>query len=174
MLGAGANLSAFEHNQLYLNIEGTEFINASFASGSDIDSDSRSVIPADFDKDGATDLLIASVGGGPLRLFRNQIPIGRNTRVRLELAGSKSNRLGIGARVIFHCGGRQIVRDLFPANGFAGQASDDWLIGLGSSLRIDRMSVRWPSGKTQNYVNLPVNCGIRLYEEHLNYETSDL
>ena len=33
------------------------------------DSDSRSVVAADFNRDGAVDLLVGSVGGGPMRLF---------------------------------------------------------------------------------------------------------
>ncbi len=120
----GDNLSAYERKRLYLNLGGKSFLDASFASRADIDSDSRSVVAADFDGDGAPDLLVGSVGGGPLRLFRNQFP--RTThRVRIELIGTRSNRLDVGARVVAQCGGGQIVRDLFLVNGGMGVGSED-------------------------------------------------
>ena len=74
LMSEGVNLSAYERNRLFFNHEGREFIDLSYQSGADIDSDSRSAIAADFDRDGDLDLLVASVGGGPLRLFMNQIP----------------------------------------------------------------------------------------------------
>ena len=61
----GENLSAFERNCLFMNLDGQAFIDGSFASGADIDSDSRSVIATDMNADGAIDLLVGSVGGGP-------------------------------------------------------------------------------------------------------------
>ena len=59
----GGNLSAFEPNRLFLNTGDNAFLDASFASSANIDSDSRSVVAADFDRDGAPDLLVGSVGG---------------------------------------------------------------------------------------------------------------
>ena len=85
MPGSGMNLSAFERNRLFLNVDGSSYIEASFAAQADIESDSRSVVAADFDRDGAEDLLVGSVGGGPLRLFLNRFD--RAARVRLELVG---------------------------------------------------------------------------------------
>ena len=49
MIGEGKNLSAYERNRVFLNTgEGIDFLDASFASAADIDSDSRSAIVADF------------------------------------------------------------------------------------------------------------------------------
>ena len=151
---SGNNLSAFERNCLFLSCDGQDFVDASFTSGADIDSDSRSVIAADFDGDSAVDLLVGSVGGGPLRMFRNNCPQGRV--LRLKLQGTHSNRPAIGARVIVRCGSRQIVRDLFPANGFMGQSpAHEMLIGLGDSEQADEVIIRWPSGREQRLENIP-------------------
>ena len=114
------NLSAYEPNRLFVNVDGRRFADLSHQSGTDIDSDSRSAVVGDFDNDNDPDLLVGSVGGGPLRLFQNTIPQ-MGSRVRLQLVGVTSNRQAIGSRVIAQCDGRQIVRDLFPANGFMGQ-----------------------------------------------------
>ncbi len=118
---SGENLSAFERNRLFLNHGGLQFVDASFVSGVDIDSDSRAVIAADFNGDAKPDLLVGSAGGGSLRLFENQIKNG-NRHLRLKLIGADSNRPGIGSRIEVTAGGRRIRRSLFPDNGFSGQA----------------------------------------------------
>jgi hypothetical protein len=159
------NLSSFERNRTFLNLDGTSFIDVSFASGADIDSDSRSVVAADFNLDGATDLLVGSVGGGSLRLFLNRFPKANSSRIRLE--GSGSNRAGIGARLTATVEGRKLVRDLFPQNGFMGQGPAEIILGLGDAKVIDRLEVRWPSGKTQVYDNLAANRYFLLKEDSL-------
>jgi len=163
MPSAGANLSAYERNRLFLNVGKQGFLNASFASRADIDSDSRSVVAADFDGDGAPDLLVGSSGGGSLRLFRNRFPR-TSHRVRMNLVGVTSNRMAIGTRVIAHCGDRQIVRDLFTPNGCMGQGPPEMILGLGTATTIDRLSVRWPTGRVQEFRNLPVDCRITIRE----------
>ncbi len=159
----GNNLSAYERNRMYLNRNGTEFLDASFASNTDIDSDSRSAIAADFDRDGHVDLFVGSSGGGPLRLFSNQFPRTHH-RVRLVLEGSDSNRAGIGSRITLQCGDRQIVRDVFLHNGCLGMSPADLIVGVGDATTIDRLTVRWPTGKAQSFENLPVDAHITLTE----------
>jgi hypothetical protein len=170
---SGNNLSAFERNRVFLNIDGTSFLDASFASGADIDSDSRAVVPADFNNDGAPDLLVGSVGGGPLRLFLNRFPQ-RGHRVRIDLVGVESNRPAIGARVIAHVGGRQIVRDVWPTNGGVGQAPVELILGVGQAEKIDRLTVRWPSGKLQEFRDLRVDSRIEITEGRSEIVVADL
>ena len=170
LMSEGVNLSAYERNRLFFNHEGREFIDLSFQSGADIDSDSRSAIAADFDRDGDLDLLVASVGGGPLRLFRNQIPSdGKSVRVLLE--GTKSTRLGGGARLQIEAGSRRIVRDVFPANGLMGQHPTEAVIGVGAVNEIDRLLVHWPSGHTQIFQNVPVGGTLQIREDATNYQS---
>lgn len=164
------NISAYEENCLFLNMRGGRFMNVSFASQVDIDSDSRSVVAADFDRDGACDLLVGSDGGGPLRLFRNQFPA-TSHHVRVRLVGVRSNRAAIGSRVILECGQDRIVRDLFPANGFQGQGPAELLIGTGTASRIDRLTVRWPTGETQEFSNLNSDAEITITEGETEFQT---
>ena len=168
----GDTLSAFERTRMFLNRPGQPFLDVSFASGADIDSDSRSVIAADFDGDAAIDLLVGSVGGGPVRLFRNRLDQG--SRVRIELVGTNSNVAGIGSRVTLTCGSRRIIRDAFPANGFMGSGSADLLIGLGAASRIDTLTVRWPDGHTQQFRDLPTDTRITIKEDQATPEVAPL
>ena len=169
MPSKGDNLSAYETNCVYLNVDGTRFLDVSFASAANLDSDSRSVIVGDFDRDRAPDLLVASVGGGPLRLFLNRFP-DQHHRVDLNLRGVESNRAAIGSRVIVEAGGKTIVRDLFPANGFMGQSPARLNVGIGTAEEIEKLTIRWPNGKTQVFQNVPVDCEITLLEGAENYQ----
>ncbi|MDG1874229.1 MAG: ASPIC/UnbV domain-containing protein [Mariniblastus sp.] len=164
----GENLSAFERNKLFINVDGQKFIDGSFASSTDIDSDSRSVIGCDIDRDGAQDLLVASAGGGSLRVFSNQLL--QNNRIEIRLRGVKSNRPGIGARLTAHCGDKQIVRDLFPTNGFMGIGPAAAWIGLGQAEKIDKLMIRWPAGETQELTDLDANQSIRIRENSREIE----
>jgi hypothetical protein len=164
MIRDGDNLSAYERNRVFLNTgAGDGFLDASFASVANIDSDSRSAIIADFDRDGWPDLLVGSVGGGPLRLFLNNVER-TNNRVVIELVGTTSNQPAVGSRVILHCGETQIVRDLFKANGHHDQSPGSLLVGVGEAGKIDQLDVRWPNGVHQVFKDLPVNSRIELTE----------
>jgi len=165
----GDNLSAYESNKLFLNVDGKQFLNASFASLADIDSDSRSVMVGDFDGDRAPDLLVGSVGGGPLRLFLNRFP-GEHHRINITLQGVESNRSAIGARATIEAGGRMIVRDHFAANGFMGQSPARLTVGVGSARRIEKLTIRWPTGRLQVFHDLPVDCDVVIVEGTEEFE----
>ena len=144
---SGDNLSAFEKNRLFFNAgEAQKFLDVSFDSGVDIDSDSRSVIATDFNGDRKPDLLVSSVGGGPLRLFQNNIE-NKNRFVSLNLQPSKGSF--IGTRVIVETDSHRIIRDLFPHNGCLGQAPSDTSIGIPANVEIQAIHVRWPDGSDQ-------------------------
>ncbi|MDG1894389.1 MAG: CRTAC1 family protein [Fuerstiella sp.] len=168
----GHNLSAYERNRMYLNVGGREFIDASRFSSADIDADSRSVVTADFDRDGRTDLLVGSVGGGPLRLFLNRLPANTNS-IRLQFSGTESNRPAIGARCKLTCGARTIVRDLFASNGCMGQGPPEMLIGIGAATKADRLEVRWPGGQTQIWHDVPAGVSFRCVEQSSTKSPSD-
>lgn len=140
------NLSAFERNRLFLNTgQGKRFIDASFNSGANIDSDSRSVIATDINLDGKPDLLVGSVGGGPLRLFLNQVKTD-NRFLRLQLPEYSGS--WVGTRIILHTSSHLIYRDLFPVNACLAQAPINTTFGIPAGTTVNRASIRWPNGKT--------------------------
>jgi hypothetical protein len=143
----GHNLSAFERNRAFLNVRGQHFLDISHLTGADSDGDGRSVVAADFRNVGLLDLIVRQAGGGPLLLYENRLP--RRHYLEVSLRGRASNRQGVGARLTAVAGGQQQVRELYPANGYYSQAPNRVHFGLGDAPEVDRLTVRWPSGRVQ-------------------------
>ena len=102
-----------------MNVDGKGFLEVSFLSGADNDSDSRSVLALDLKKPGQLDLVVRQVGGGPFKFYENQLP--EASYLKVSLRGVMSNRLGIGAKLKAYVDGQQIVRDLQPINTYRSQ-----------------------------------------------------
>jgi hypothetical protein len=152
IISKGHNLSSYERDRLFLNVSGGDFADVSGLSGADSDGDGRSVVAADFRNDGHLDLLVRQVGGGPLRLFENQFP--RRHFIEVSLRGTKTNRLGIGSRLVLEAGGRKQVREVYPINSFRSQGPIRAHFGLADATRIDRLTIHWPSGEEQELRDL--------------------
>lgn len=148
----GHNLSAYERKRAFLNIGGKAFIDISYLTGADADGDGRSVVAGDFRNDGRLDLVVRQVGGGPVLVFENQFP--KAHYMTVSLRGRKSNRLGIGARLTATVSGRQLTRELYPQNSFRSQMPSRVHFGLGDAAKIDRLTIRWPSGTVQTLEDL--------------------
>jgi hypothetical protein len=148
----GHNLSAYERKRVFLNLQGKEFLDISYLTGADSDGDGRAVVAGDFRNDGRLDLVVRQVGGGPVLLFENQFP--KAHYLTVSLRGTASNRLGIGARLTATVAGRNLTRELYPHNSFRSQMPSRVHFGLGDATRIDRLTVRWPSGAVQNLDDL--------------------
>lgn len=162
------NLSAFERNRTFLNLEGHGFQDISFLTAADNDGDSRAVVAADFRNDGRMELLVRQVGGGPLLLFENHFP--QAHYLKITLRGRKSNRLGIGARVRARVAGSTLVRELYPHNGFASQMASFVHLGLGAETVADQVEILWPSGLKQTLSQVRADQHLVVEEGRDGYE----
>ncbi len=167
------NLSCFERNRVYLNVSdgpGRNFVEISHLTGADSDGDGRCVVAADFRNNGQLDLVVRQAGGGAFLLFENQFP--RRSYLTVSLRGDckpgsvpTSNRQGIGARLVAHLpGGRQVVRDVNPLNSFGSQAPAQVHFGLADATKVDKLTIRWPSGKVQDLTDVAANRHILVEE----------
>lgn len=163
IVNQGHNLSAYERKRAFLNIHGRGFLDMSYLTGADSDGDGRSVVAGDFRNDGRLDLVVRQVGGGPLLLFENRFP--KAHYLTVSLRGRTSNRMGIGARLTAVVAGQQQVRELYPENGFHSQMPSRVHFGLGDSRKIDRLTVRWPSGTVQTFEDLAADRHIVITED---------
>jgi tetratricopeptide (TPR) repeat protein/peroxiredoxin len=133
------------------------FDDVSGSVGLDIDQDDRAFAVLDYDGDGDADLVVYAPRATPqIRVFRNDRPSG-NHSLAIRLAGTKSNRDAIGARVTVDTGETQLVRSLALGSGFLSQHSKELLFGLGAVRHGVKVSVRWPSGDEQTFDDVPVD-----------------
>jgi len=66
--------------------------------------------------------------------------------VSFELAGVKSNRLAIGARLKLVAGGLTQTDEIHSGASYLSQNDVRVHFGLGSATKVDTVEIRWPSG----------------------------
>jgi hypothetical protein len=78
--------------------------------------------------------------------------------------GDRSNRNAIGARVEVEAGGAKQVRFVNGGGSYLSASDRRLLVGLGRADHASRVTVTWPSGRTQVFNNLAGRKGWRLHE----------
>jgi hypothetical protein len=104
----------------------------------------RGLACADFNNDGAPDLLITSTGARA-RLLRNVVP-NRGHWLTVRATDPRLKRDAYGAEVRVRAGGRQWLRLINPAESYLSSGSPRALFGLGKADRIEAVEVTWPDG----------------------------
>ena len=155
----------YQPKTLYLNRGDGTFLDASTMAGPALQKPtvSRGVAFADFDNDGDIDCAIATLNGSP-QLFRNDVPAG-NHWVMFRAVGVKSNRDGIGARITVTTDKLKQVWEIKRTVGIYSASDPRAHFGLGPSATIDSVSVRWPSGKVQEFKGVAADAHYVLHEE---------
>lgn len=120
----------------------------------------------DIDNDGDQD--VHAVMGGAYSgdiaanvLFEN--PGNDHHWIKLILEGTRSNRMAVGARVVLFVGGRQIYSRVSPGASFGANPYRREL-GVGVSMKVDKLRVEWPSGGVQEFANVLADKAYKLVE----------
>jgi hypothetical protein len=157
------SLAGYQQKKLWLSDGAGRFIEVSQLVGATDRYDGRSIALADLSNHGMLDVIVANQRG-PLLLYRNQVAADRNW-IAFELEGAcKSdgatgctNRSAIGAQVTVSWNGQQQVQEVSGGSGFCSQNQRRLHFGLGAGARVDKVTVRWPSGKVQELARPEVN-----------------
>jgi hypothetical protein len=110
-------------------------------------NDGRAVALADLGNRGVLDVIVANQKG-PLLIYKNTVAPGRHW-IQFELEGTRANRGAIGAQVELQWGSHKQVQQVTTASGFSAQNQRRVHYGLGSADAVDRVVIRWPSGRVQ-------------------------
>lgn len=161
------NVGYAQPPQLFLNSGGGKFRDVAGELGGGFEKPivGRGLAYGDFDRDGDLDLLITT-NNGPAYLFRNDQSEG-NRSIRFRLEGTKSNRDAIGAQVRIFLnesggqGGQIQSRIVRGGSSYLSQSELAVTFGAGKSERIERVTVEWPSGRSEDYKELATG---RAYE----------
>jgi hypothetical protein len=113
---------------------------------------SRGVAVGDLFNNGRLDIVIENLEGRPMIL---QTQGGRaNHWISFELEGTKSNRLGLNARVKATAGDLVQTDEVISGGSYLSQNDLRIHFGLGDRQRVDRVEIFWPTGKTEILTNL--------------------
>lgn len=104
---------------------------------------------ADLDRDGRVDVVVTALNA-PVAVLRNIS--NRNAHwIGLRLKGTASNRQGLGARIrVDLSGGGSLHNHATTSVGYASSSEAIVRFGLGARSGVDRIEIRWPSGRVQN------------------------
>jgi hypothetical protein len=116
------------------------------------DASRRGVAFGDLNNDGNIDVVVLNMDGPP-QLLLNQGG-NHNHRVLFKLVGTKSNKMAIGGKVTVEAG-KLIQTAEMRAGGSYLSSNDPRLhFGLAAEARMDKVTVRWPSGREESLHNL--------------------
>jgi hypothetical protein len=142
---------------LYRNLQNGSFADVSQQAGEGVYSPnaSRGAAFGDYDNDGDVDILINSVNGPPELLRADSL--NQNNWVKIKLAGVKSNRDGIGARIKCVTESGTQIDEVRSGGSYYSQNDLRVHFGLGKSKRVDTLEISWPGGKVETFKNVAAN-----------------
>ena len=147
----------YEQKDLLYENTGGKFLDVSKQSGPALQAVrvGRGLAVADFDNDGALDVVISSLGRRAV-LLRNQGGQ-RGNWLQLRTQGSASNRFGLGATVRVRAAGRLQVREIHSTASYLSSNDPRLHIGLGEATTVAQLEILWPSGRRQVLNDVPAN-----------------
>lgn len=168
----GMDTGYAQHPQLLRNMGNGTFEDVTTEVGEDMlrKKLGRGVAIGDLDNDGDIDIVVNNLDDSP-ELFRCETPPDRNW-ILIHLQGTRSNRNGLGARVIVRAGGVEQVHEVHSSGGFLASSDPRAHFGLGSSEFIGELEIRWPSGVAQKFRNIRSKQIIGVKEGDDKYETA--
>ncbi len=123
----------------------------------------RGLFTADVDADGDLDALVTNLHGKP-ELLRNDSPRGENHWLLVRTVGTRSNRDGIGARLIAHLPDRKLLREVHSGHTVFSQSDMRAHFGLGANAVVPLLEIRWPSGAESRLENVSADQVLEVVE----------
>ena len=146
-----------QEDQVFENLGNGKFKDVSWDLGSYFKKKlvGRGACFGDYDNDGDIDAYIVNLNDRGAFLRNNKG--NQNNWIMLNLIGTISNRDGIGARVKVTSGGKVQTAQKKSTTGYLSQNDPRMHFGLAKNEIVDRIEIKWPSGKLQVLENIKAN-----------------
>lgn len=153
-----------QEDQMFENVGGGKFkdVSVSLSSYFQEENVGRGACLGDYDNDGDIDIYIANIDN-PCKFIRNNKG-NQNNWILLDLKGTTSNRDAIGALVTIVSDGKSQVAQKKSTTGYLSQGDPRMHFGIGKSDKIEKISIRWPSGKMQELTDVTPNQILKINE----------
>jgi hypothetical protein len=142
---------------LYHNKGNGTFADLSGSAGPGISavSSARGLAVGDLWNDGRLSVVINNMNAEPSLLVNSvRSP---NHWIAFKTLGTRSNRDGIGAKIIVTIGKRRMIDEVRSGSSYISQSDIRVHFGFGSATKADSIEVRWPSGLVEHYGDLPAD-----------------
>ena len=143
----------YKQTPLLMRNTGKGFVNVSATAGPafNVPIVARGAAFGDMNNDGQVDVVIGVLNDSPLILRNNGT---KNHWLGITLLGTKSNRQGIGARVVLtDSSGHKEIFDVSAAGSYLSASDPRIIAGLGETGGVKNLEVHWPSGRIQTVSN---------------------
>jgi len=146
-----------QEDQLFENLGKGKFKDVSVERGPYFKEEhvGRGACMGDYDNDGDIDVYIMNLNSDGKLLRNNQG--NKNNWITLNLKGTISNRDGIGSRVKLTSGNKVQTAQKKSTTGYLSQNDSRLQFGLLKNKIVDKIEIKWPSGKLQVLENVKVN-----------------
>ena len=155
------------HNYAFSNNGDLTFKDVSKDWGVNIPTFSNGAVYADLDNDGAMDMIVSNVNDEAL-VYRNtsrddKQNIDKVHFLQISFKGDKQNVNGLGTMAdIYYDHGKHQVYENDPYRGYLSSDEAMAHFGLGKTILIDSVVIRWEGGKKQKLVNVKADQKIRV------------
>lgn len=151
----GRSQSGFQQNKVWVNGESGTFADVSDYISDMPTYDSRAVALADLWNNGSLDVIVANQGK-QVSVLKNISRKGNNW-ISIKLLGVMSNKSAIGAEVTLEWNDQRQTQVIHGGIGFCSQNQRMIHFGIGAAETINKLTIKWPSGKEETLTSLVVN-----------------
>jgi hypothetical protein len=153
-----------QEDQLFEQVQNGKFEEVSVERGAYFKEEKvgRGACFGDYDNDGDIDAYLVNLHDKGILLRNNKG--NENNWLLIHLQGNTSNRDGIGAKLRLEIAGKTVTSHKQSASGYLSQNDPRLHFGLGDHEMVNKIEVRWPSGKSQVLENIQAGQVLKITE----------